>query len=134
MDLHVLKDFQDRAGGRVGLKISGVQPRKQNRDGAVIRHATARLMQQAAKVRLLILISDGKPLDDDYGDEYSLEDTRMALREARQNGVHPFCVTIDQAPTDYVRRMYGDISYLVIDDVEALPTRLPKVYQRLTAR
>ena len=134
VDIHVLKDFDQRAGGRVGLKISGVKPRQQNRDGAAIRHATHRLLQQAAKVRLLILISDGKPLDDDYADEYSLEDTKMALREARLKGIHPFCITIDQAPTDYVKRMYGDIGFLVVDEVESLPTRLPKIYQRLTAR
>ena len=134
VDIHVLKDFDQRSGGRVGLKISGVKPRQQNRDGAAIRHATHRLMQQAAKVRLLILISDGKPLDDEYADEYSLEDTKMALREARLKGIHPFCITIDQAATDYVKRMYGDIGFLVVDDVESLPTRLPKIYQRLTAR
>ncbi|MBA3967311.1 MAG: VWA domain-containing protein, partial [Nitrospirales bacterium] len=134
VDIHVLKDFDQRPGGRVGLKISGVTPKQQNRDGAAIRHATQRLKQQAAKVRLLILISDGKPLDDDYADEYSLEDTKMALREARLQGIHPFCITIDQAPTDYVKRMYGEIGYVVVDEVESLPMKLPKIYQRLTAR
>jgi nitric oxide reductase activation protein len=134
VDIHVLKDFEQRSGGRVGLKISGVKPRQQNRDGAAIRHATHRLMQQPAKVRLLILISDGKPLDDEYADEYALEDTKMALREARLKGIHPFCITIDQAATDYVKRMYGDIGFLVVDEVESLPIRLPKIYQRLTAR
>ncbi len=134
VDIQIIKDFDQRSGGRVGLKISGITPRQQNRDGAAIRHATHRLLQQAAKVRLLILISDGKPLDDDYADEYSLEDTKMALREARLQGVHPFCITIDRAPTDYVKRMYGEIGYLVVDEVDALPTKLPKIYQRLTAR
>ncbi|WP_342349594.1 VWA domain-containing protein [uncultured Nitrospira sp.] len=134
VEIHVLKDFDHRSGGRVGLKISGVTSKQQNRDGAAIRHATHRLKQQPAKVRLLILISDGKPLDDDYADEYSLEDTKMALREARLQGVHPFCITIDQAPTDYVKRMYGEIGYVVVDEVESLPMKLPKIYQRLTAR
>ncbi len=134
VDIHVLKDFDQRSGGRVGLKISGVKPRQQNRDGTAIRHATHRLMQQPSKVRLLILISDGKPLDDEYADEYALEDTKMALREARLKGIHPFCITIDQAATEYVKRMYGDIGFLVVDEVESLPIRLPKIYQRLTAR
>ncbi|MDT3778438.1 VWA domain-containing protein [Nitrospira sp. MA-1] len=134
VDIQVLKDFDQPSGGRVGLKISGVTPKQQNRDGAAIRHATHRLKQQPAKVRLLILISDGKPLDDDYADEYSLEDTKMALREARLQGVHPFCITIDQAPTEYVKRMYGEIGYVVVDEVESLPMKLPKIYQRLTAK
>lgn len=133
VDLYVVKDFAHRAGGRVGLKISGIKPCQQNRDGAAIRHATFRLMEQAAKVRLLVLISDGKPLDDDYTDEYALEDTKMALREARLKGIHPFCITIDQAATDYVKRMYGEVGFLVVDDIDSLPTRLPKIYQRLTA-
>lgn len=134
VDLQVIKDFTHRAGGRVGLKISGIRPRQQNRDGAAIRHATYRLLEQAAKVRLLVLLSDGKPLDDDYTDEYALEDTKMALREARLKGIHPFCITIDQAATDYVKRMYGEVGYLVVDEIDSLPTRLPKIYQRLTAR
>ena len=132
VDIHVVKDFDERSGGRVGLKISGVRPRQQNRDGAAIRHATQRLLQQPTKVRLLVLISDGKPLDDEYADEYSLEDTKMALREARLKGIHPFCITIDQAATEYVQRMYGEIGFLVVDDVETLPARLPRIYQRLT--
>lgn len=134
VDLQVLKDFAQRAGGRVGLRISGVRPRQQNRDGAAIRHATFRLMEQSAKVRMMVLLSDGKPLDDDYTDEYALADTKMALREARLNGIHPFCITIDQAASDYVKRMYGEVGYLVVDEIDSLPTRLPKIYQRLTAK
>ncbi|MEE9232539.1 MAG: hypothetical protein V3U07_03700, partial [Nitrospirales bacterium] len=60
--------------------------------------------------------------------------TKMALREARLKGVHPFCITIDQTATDYVKRMYGEIGYLIVDEVDSLPTQLPKIYQRLTAR
>jgi len=133
VDVHVMKDFAEGPGGRVGLHISGIKPCQQNRDGAAIRHVTFRLLEQSAKVRLLVLISDGKPLDDEYSDEYALEDTKMALREARLKGIHPFCITIDQAATDYVKRMYGEVGYLVVDDIDSLPVRLPKIYQRLTA-
>ena len=43
----------------------------------------------------------------------SLEDTKAALREARQRGVHPFCITIDREADGYVRRMYGDVQFAV---------------------
>jgi nitric oxide reductase activation protein len=105
---------------------------RQNRDGAAIRHATAKLLAREARTRLLVLINDGRPLDDGYKDEYSLEDTKAALREARQRGVHPFCITIDREADGYVRRMYGDVQFAVIDHLEALPKRLPRIYQRLT--
>ncbi len=132
VDFLVIKDFDDRLGGKEAQRLGGLAPMQQNRDGAAIRHATAKLLAQEARTRLLILISDGRPLDDGYKDEYSLEDTKVALREARQRGVHPFCITIDREADGYVRRMYGDVQFAVIDHLEALPKRLPRIYQRLT--
>ena len=132
VDFLVVKDFEDRIGGRTAHRLGGIVPLQQNRDGAAIRHATRKLLAQQAKTRLLVLISDGKPLDESYKDEYSLEDTKMALREARMKGVDPFCITIDREADGYLRRMYGDVRYVVIDRVEALPMRLPRLYQQLT--
>jgi nitric oxide reductase NorD protein len=132
VDFLVIKDFDDRLGGEAAQRLSGLAPMQQNRDGAAIRHATAKLLAQETRTRLLVLISDGRPLDDGYKDEYSLEDTKAALREARQRGVHPFCITIDREADGYVRRMYGDVQFAVIDRIEDLPKRLPRIYQRLT--
>ncbi len=128
----VFKDFEETGPGRAMNRIGTAAPRHQNRDGAAIRHATRKLMARQAKVRLLILINDGKPLDDGYADEYSLEDTRMALREARMRGVEPFCITVDREADDYLRRLYGEVRYLIIDNIASLPERLPRIYQRLT--
>jgi len=132
VDFLVIKDFDDQLGGKAAQRLGGLAPMQQNRDGAAIRHATAKLLAREARTRLLVLISDGRPLDDGYKDEYSLEDTKAALREARQRGVHPFCITIDLEADGYVRRMYGDVQFAVIDHLEALPMRLPRIYQRLT--
>ncbi|MGH7230441.1 MAG: nitric oxide reductase activation protein NorD [Nitrospiraceae bacterium] len=132
VDFIVIKDF-DEPGSRVSSRLGGVAPLQQNRDGAAIRHAGHKLRAREARVRLLVLISDGKPLDDAYADEYALEDTKTALREVRRRGIHPFCVTVDRAADDYLKRMYGDVRFTVIDHVEALPERLPRVYHRLTA-
>jgi nitric oxide reductase activation protein len=132
VDFLVIKDFDDQLGGKAAQRLGGLAPMQQNRDGAAIRHATAKLLAREARTRLLVLISDGRPLDDGYKDEYSLEDTKAALREARQRGVHPFCITIDREADGYVRRMHGDVQFAVIDHLEALPKRLPRIYQRLT--
>ncbi len=132
VDFLVIKDFDDRLGGKAAQRLGGLTPMRQNRDGAAIRHATAKLLAREARTRLLVLISDGRPLDDGYKDDYSLEDTKAALREARQRGVHPFCITIDREADGYVRRMYGDVQFAVIDHLESMPKRLPRIYQRLT--
>jgi len=131
----VFKDFgealDDAARGRIGAMTY----RMENRDGAAIRHATQRLLAIDAKTRLLILLSDGKPLDcgcDLYQASYAQADTRMALREAMEQKVHPFCITVDPAGEDYLRDMYGEVRYAIIDSVTALPARLPAIYRRLT--
>lgn len=132
VDFIIVKDFDESARGRAAQRIGAVAPLHQNRDGAAIRHAARKLLARNARTRLLVLISDGKPLDDGYKDEYSLEDTKMALREARTRGIHPFCITVDRDADDYLRRMYGEVRFLVIDNAAALPERLPRVYRRLT--
>ncbi len=134
VDFFVVKDFDDRLGTVAAHRLGGLGPQRQNRDGAAIRHASAKLLKWSAKHRLLILLSDGRPLDgENYKDDYAVEDTKKALQEARRHGIHPFCVTIDRETTEYQRRMYGDVRFVVIDRVESLPTRLPNVYRRLTA-
>lgn len=132
VDFAILKDFEEPAGVRVASRLGAVAPLRQNRDGAAIRHATRKLLACAAKVRLLVLLSDGKPLDEGYADEYSLEDTKAALREARMKGIDPFCITVDRGADEYLKRMYGEVRYLIIDRAGALPEQLPRTYQRLT--
>ena len=133
VDFVVLKDFEEGNRSRVAGRIGAMQPMHQNRDGAAIRHAAAKLKATDARVKLLVLISDGRPLDDHYAEDYALEDTKMALREVTAKGIVPFCITVDREAEGYLRRMYGDVRYVVIDDVKGLPERLPRVYHRLTA-
>lgn len=128
-----IKDFDDRLGAATAHRLGSLAPRDQNRDGASIRHATAKLLARAVKTRILMLLSDGRPLDEQYKDDYALEDTKVALREARQRGVETFCVTVDKEADNYLRRMYGEVHYRVIDSIDALPTKLPRIYRQLTA-
>jgi nitric oxide reductase activation protein len=128
----VVKGFDEPFGPPVLARIGGLNPSGQNRDGAAIRHVNRRLRSRDAAVKLLILLSDGRPLDDEYTGDYALEDTRAALRECRLAGVHPFCVTVDDGADDYIERLHGEVHYTVIRDVAALPERLPRLYKRLT--
>src|SRR5947199_10380241 len=104
-----------------------------SRLGAAIRHATAKLEKQEARTRLLIVLSDGRPYDHDYGDaRYAREDTREALVNAKTRGITPFCITIDRESESELRDLYGEVGYTIIDDVLSLPERLPGIYRRLT--
>jgi nitric oxide reductase NorD protein len=95
------------------------------RDGAARGPARAR-------ARLLLVLSDGKPVDDDaYEGRYGLADVRQAVGEARSAGVRPFCVTIDRAGSGYLPHLFGAHGYTVLCDVQQLPARLPAIYRRL---
>ena len=130
---YVLKDFQEHYSDEVMRRIGGITYQNNTRLGAAIRHAAAKLEKQEARTRLLIVLSDGRPYDHDYGDaRYAREDTREALIDAKSRGITPFCITIDRESESELRDLYGEIGYTIIDDVMSLPERLPGIYRRLT--
>jgi nitric oxide reductase NorD protein len=130
---YVFKDFSERYSPEVEKRIGGITYQNNTRLGAAIRHAMTKLAHQDARTKLLIVLSDGRPYDHDYGDSrYAREDTRMALRQARIEGITPFCITIDRDSEDQLKDMYGEVGYTIIDDVLSLPERLPGIYRRLT--
>lgn len=133
-EFHVIKELGERYDDRVRNRIGGIYGRSKTRMGPAIRHATKRLMTVDSNVKLMILLTDGKPYDSDtYQDNtYAQEDTKMALREARRERIHLFCVTVDQEGADYLPHMYSDANFVVIDDVRTLPQKLPQLYRRLT--
>ncbi len=138
VEFHVAKDFDDTLSARTWAALAAMQPRGATRMGAAIRHATHKLARQPARMKVLIIVSDGYPQDQDYGPDrndegYGLHDTARALQEAERAGVAAFCLTIDPAGHDYLRRMCAPRRYQVIDDVRQLPRALSQVYRALTA-
>jgi len=132
-DFFHCKSFDEPYGEAVKRRISGISPKDYTRMGPAIRHATTLLSAVKARTKLLITISDGRPEDyDAYKGNYGIEDTRKALIEAKEQGAHSFCITIDREAGSYIRHMYGAVNYAVIDDVRQLPHRITEIYRRLT--
>lgn len=131
---YTVKDLGERYDDRVRSRIGGIYGRSKTRMGPAIRHTTKRLMSVDSNVKIMILLTDGKPYDSDtYQDNaYAQADTQMALREARREKIHLFCVTVDQEGADYLPTMYSDANFVVIDDISTLPQKLPQLYRRLT--
>lgn len=132
VDFYILKDFQTRFTVDVDRSVGRAKPLFQNRDGAAIRHAVSKLSREEVQTRILILLTDGKPLDDQYNGSYAIADTKKALREARNVGIRPFGITVDQSGAEYLKGMYGEVAYQVVDQIESLPKKLPLLYKRLT--
>lgn len=137
VEFYIIKDLGEDFSGEIAKRIGRIGPLHATRMGPAIRHATMKLRQEQSRAKFLFLISDGRPQDRGYSQEssekaYAVQDTRMAFVEARREGVHPFCLTVDKEGNDYLRAMMGDFSYEVLADVSLLPRRLPQLYRKLT--
>ena len=138
VEYYLCKDFHEPLDPRAKGRIGGIKPCRSTRMGAPIRHATRALRQTGARVKSLIVLSDGYPQDHDYGEarnsrDYGLADTMKALTEARQQGVQSYCLTVDPSGHDYLRAMCPERQYMVIQELAQLPEELSRVYCSLTA-
>ncbi|HXK33022.1 MAG TPA: VWA domain-containing protein [Dehalococcoidia bacterium] len=137
VEFYVIKDFDEQFSDKVKKRVDKVSPIRSTRMGPAIRHAIHKLDTYDAKVKILMLVSDGRPQDHGYGrdrteKEYAIHDTKQALTEARRKGITPFALTVDKEGHDYLGQMCEDMGYEVVADIEQLPQRLPTLYRRLT--
>jgi nitric oxide reductase NorD protein len=132
-EVYRVKTFEESYTDEVRGRISNIKPKDYTRMGVTIRHLSHLLNEVEARTKLLITLSDGKPDDyDTYRGAYGIEDTRQALIEAKRDGIHSFCITIDNEARDYLPHMYGAVNYTVIDEVRKLPLKVSDIYRRLT--
>jgi nitric oxide reductase NorD protein len=132
-ELYRIKRLDEPYNTEVKARISGIRPQDYTRMGFAIRHLTHVLKHTEARTKILITLSDGKPDDyNDYRGIYGIEDTRRALIEARRDGIHPYCITLDEKARDYLPHLYGPAAFTVVDEVRHLPLKVSDIYRRLT--
>jgi len=132
VDFYLIKDFSDPLDDTIKGKISGMVSQRSTRMGAAIRHATTMMHHVLSKIRLIIILGDGFPNDIDYKKEYAITDTRMAIREARSQGVYVHGITVNLSSDAMLDQLYGKGKHHIISDVKELPDKLPLIYRNLT--
>jgi nitric oxide reductase NorD protein len=130
--LQSCKRFDEPMGPVVEQRIGGLKPGFYTRLGAAVRHTSTELAAQSRKRKLLLVITDGKPNDlDHYEGRHGIEDTRMAVREARRAGQSVFGVTIDKSAKSWFPRLFGQGGFAVIPHPDKLTQALPQIYRQL---
>ncbi|MCB2186446.1 MAG: hypothetical protein KQJ78_08520 [Deltaproteobacteria bacterium] len=129
----LVKDFTEPYGPPVWWRLGGLEPLGLTRLGAVVRHGAFWLSRVAAQVRLMIILTDGRPFDRQYGSlTYACHDTGRAIREAHRQGVESFIITSDQEGAHYLGIISPATRSVIVPRVDLLPTVLPAMYRRLT--
>jgi hypothetical protein len=127
------KDFDQPYDDIAKARLAGMEGKLSTRMGAAIRHATSALKAQRSTKKLLLVITDGEPADVDVRDpQYLRQDTKKAVEKAGRNGIMTYCMSLDPTADQYVRRIFGEKNYMVVDKVERLPEKLPVLYTGLT--
>ncbi|MBP2315931.1 nitric oxide reductase activation protein NorD [Azospirillum soli] len=130
--VQTVKDFDEPLTAAVQRRVQALKPGHYTRMGAALRHATARLVERPNRNRLLILLSDGKPNDvDHYEGRYGIEDTRVAIQEARRQGIALFGITVDAEARDYFPYLFGRGGYAIFPQVSHLTKALPALYRQV---
>ncbi len=130
---NIIKNFKDKYDNLIRGRIDSMQPYYYTRLGAAIRESAKILDKQQSTTKLLLIISDGKPNDEDrYDGRYGIEDTKKAIEEVKKKGITPFCITVDLDAKEYLSYLFGRNGFAVVRDGQKLPKVIPEVYINLT--
>ncbi|WP_306152406.1 nitric oxide reductase activation protein NorD [Roseovarius sp. MMSF_3281] len=127
------KGFDAPMSPEITANIGALSPGHYTRLGAAIRHVGAQLAEQPSARKLLIVLTDGKPNDlDHYEGQHGIEDSHMAVREARNAGQSLHGIIIDEDGQDWFARIFGRGGFTLLPDPERLTRALPDIYRTLT--
>lgn len=130
---HRFKDFDQPYGDLARARLAGMTGHLSTRMGAALRHAGHYLATQARSRRVIFVVTDGEPADNDVRDpQYLRHDTRRAVEELGRAGITVYALSLDPHADQYVARVFGANHFTVIDQIERLPEKLPMLYMNLT--
>lgn len=127
------KGFRESWGAEPKARLAAMQAGNSTRMGAALRHAGAYLEPRREEKKLLLVLTDGEPHDIDVQDpKYLQDDTHLAVGELTSKGITTYCISLDPKADGYISDIFGRNNFAVIDRVESLPEKLPKLFLSLT--
>jgi nitric oxide reductase activation protein len=132
VDWFEIKRFGEPLSRAVKGRLGALQHQRNTRLGAAIRHAGRELEAVPARVRLLLVLSDGFPNDAEYKGSYAVADSRRALMELQGRHIRFHALTVNLSADARLDALYGRARHHVISDVRELPGKLLRVYSALT--
>ncbi len=112
-------------------RMMGISPKSNNRDGVPIKFVADKLLDVDADIKVLFIISDGKPLArPNYKDELAKEDVKKIVSEYSRKGINFFVAAIGN-DREVIKDIYGENRFLDISNINALPNRISMILKNL---
>ena len=112
-------------------RMMQISPKSNNRDGVPIKYVAEKLLKVDADIKVLFIISDGKPLaKPNYKDELAKEDLKNLVSEYSRKGINFFVAAI-RNDRHVIRDIYGDNRFLDISDINTLPNRISMILKNI---
>jgi nitric oxide reductase activation protein len=133
-EFHRYKNFPDPWNPTSIGRILAAFPSNSTRMGAALRHAGEILFKIEAKQRLILLVTDGKPMDSGYDPHtrYAQHDVRMACEENLRKSIATFAISTEENSLADMEIMFPQRRFAILPDIRRLPDVLPRLYVRIT--
>ena len=125
---YIVCTTHEKVGPSDKYRINHLRPNGCNRDGAALNVSSALLQKRNEQIKLLIVISDGQPNDQDYGGEKAAQDIQEIMRKCHKKGIEVLAAAIGN-DQDNIKRIYGD-AFLNISQPEKLSKDLIKIIRK----
>ena len=107
-----------------------IRARGCNRDGYALRYAKEKLAAEPGDRKLLMIVSDGSPNDQDYRGTVAAKDLSEIVKECEKEDIGILAAAID-SDKDTIRGIYGKDHFLDITNLEKLPFLLTQKIKML---
>lgn len=133
-EYYVFKAFDEPWDKTCISRVLAAHPLGSTRIGAALRHSGFKLSRIQARQRLIILITDGQPMDSEYDPKtrYAQHDVRMACEENRRQEIHTFCISTEENTRADMGIMFPGRRFVILSDIRQLPRVLPRLYLHMT--
>lgn len=128
VDLNIYKDYVSARPEQDRYALAAIDSGGCNRDGLPLRLCAEMLAQRPEEIRLLVVISDGRPNDDDYSGQTAYEDIQNTVAEFRRKGLLIYGAAIDE-DREVIQELYGK-GFLSIQDLKSLPKTMVRLLRQ----
>ncbi|MCK5844383.1 MAG: VWA domain-containing protein [Victivallales bacterium] len=134
VEFFIFKEIDEEWDIQAKKALFSARPGKSTRIGVAIRHAGRKLREIRSKKKLILVVTDGKPMDAEYDHKsgYAQYDIRKANLENAADGIDSFCISTEENSLRDLELMFPNHRFLIVNNLNDLPRTLSSVYLKLT--